>query len=60
MYINDFPCIINKVSHIILFADGTNILVSSSDCKELNSKVNSVYVVFLNGFKIPVGTQIRH
>jgi len=42
VYINDFPCIINKVSHIILFADGTNILVSSSDLNELNSKFNSV------------------
>ena len=42
MYINDFPCIINKVSHTILFADDTNILVSSSDFNELNSKLNSV------------------
>ena len=38
VYINDFPCIINKVSH----ADDTNILVSSSDRDELNSKLNSV------------------
>jgi len=29
VYINDFPCIINKISHTILFADDTNILVSS-------------------------------
>ena len=42
MYINDFPCIINKVSHTILFADGTNILVCSIDLNELNSKLNSV------------------
>ena len=42
VYINDFPCIINKVSHSILFADDTNILVSSSDHDELNSKLNSV------------------
>ena len=42
VYINDFPCIINKVSHTILFADGTNILVSSNDHNELNSRVNSV------------------
>jgi hypothetical protein len=27
VYINDFPCIMNKVSHIILFADDSNILV---------------------------------
>ena len=42
VYINDFSCIVNKVSHTILFADGANIIVSSSDHKELNSKVNSV------------------
>jgi len=42
VYINDFPCIINKVSHTILFADDTNILVSSSDLNELNSKLSSV------------------
>ena len=34
--INDSPCIINKVSDTILFAD--DILVSSSDLNELNSK----------------------
>jgi len=39
MYIKDFPCIINKVSNTILFADDTNILVSSSDLNELNSKI---------------------
>ena len=42
VYINDFPCIINKVSHTILFADDTNIRVSSSDLNELNSKLSSV------------------
>ena len=42
VYINDFPCIINKISLTILFADDTNILVSSSDLNELNSKLNSV------------------
>jgi hypothetical protein len=42
MDINDFPCIINKVSHIILFADDTNILVSYSDLNEPNSILNSV------------------
>ena len=52
VYINDFPCIINKVSHTILFADDTNFLVSSIDFTELNSKLNSVLHVFLSGFKI--------
>jgi len=42
VYINDFPCIINKVSHTILFADGTNVLVSSNDHNELYSKLNSI------------------
>jgi hypothetical protein len=42
VYINDFPCIINKISHTILFADDTNILVSSSDLNELDSKLNSI------------------
>jgi len=35
---NDFPCVVNKVSHAILYADDTNILVSASDLNELNSK----------------------
>jgi hypothetical protein len=34
--VNDFPRIINKISHTILFADDTNIFVSSSDLNELN------------------------
>ena len=42
VYINDFPCIINKISHTILCADDTNIRISSSDLNELNSKLNSV------------------
>jgi hypothetical protein len=42
VYINDFPCIINKVAHTILYADDTNILVLASDQNELNSKLNLV------------------
>jgi len=42
VYTNDFPCTINKVSHTILFADDTNILVSSINLNKLNSKLNSV------------------
>jgi len=42
VYINDFPSIMNKVSHTSLFADDTNILVSSNDLNELNSKLSSV------------------
>ena len=40
--INDFSCIINEISHTILFADDTNILIHFSDLNELNSKLNSV------------------
>jgi len=47
----DFPCIINKVSHTILCADDTNILVSSSDLNELNSKLNSVLRCIFKCFK---------
>jgi len=42
VYINDFPRITNKVYHTIIFAEDTNILVSSSDLNELNSKLSSV------------------
>ena len=37
VYINDFLCIINKVSHTSLLADDTDILATSSDLNELNS-----------------------
>jgi hypothetical protein len=42
VHVNDFPCIINKVSHTILFADDTNILISSNDLIELNYILNTV------------------
>jgi hypothetical protein len=42
LYIYDFPCIINKVSHTTLFTNDTNILASSRDLNELNSELNSV------------------
>jgi len=51
VYINDFPWIINKVSHTILLADDTNILVSSSDLNELNSKLQSVLHCISKWFK---------
>ena len=51
VYINDFPCITNKISHTILFADDTNILVSSSDLNELNSKLNSLLCCISKWFK---------
>ena len=42
LYVNDFPYVINKISRTILFADGTNIFVFSSDLNELNSNLNSL------------------
>jgi hypothetical protein len=36
VYIIDFPCIINKVADTILFADDTNILISSNNFTEFN------------------------
>ena len=42
MYINDFPKIIIKLSHTLLFADDTIILVTSTNCIELNQKLNSI------------------
>jgi hypothetical protein len=52
VYSNDFPCTINKVSHTILFADCTNILVSSSELNELNSKLNSALRCISKWFQI--------
>jgi hypothetical protein len=48
VYINDFPCIINKVSNTILFADDTNILVSSGDLNKLNSVLCCISKWFQN------------
>jgi hypothetical protein len=42
VYIDGFRCFINKVFHTVLFADDTNIFVSSSDRNELNYKIHSV------------------
>jgi hypothetical protein len=52
VYNNDFPSIIGKVSHTILFADDTNILVSSSDHIELNTKLNKVFCCISEWFQI--------
>jgi hypothetical protein len=52
VYSNDFPCAINKVSHTIPFAYCTNILVSSSELNELNSKLNSALRCISKWFQI--------
>ena len=43
--------LINKISYSILFADDTNILVSSSELNERNSKLNSVQCCISKWFK---------
>jgi hypothetical protein len=42
VYMNDVPCIVNKVSDIIIFPDDTNILISCNSFTKLNSKLNTV------------------
>ena len=42
IYINNFPKIINKISHTLLFSDDTSILVTSSNYIEVNQKSNSI------------------
>ena len=42
IYLNDFPKIINQLSHIILFADDTSIFVTSTNYNELHQKLNSI------------------
>ena len=41
IYINDFPNIILKLSHSLLFADDSSVLVTSTNYVELNQKLNS-------------------
>lgn len=41
IYINDFPNIIKKLCHSLLFADDTSVLVTSTNYIELNRKLNS-------------------
>jgi hypothetical protein len=40
MYIDDLPKVMNKLSHAILYADDTNIIVTVTNYNELQNKVN--------------------
>ena len=40
IYINDIPNIMDELSHAILCADNTNIIVTSTDHKDLHKTVN--------------------
>ena len=42
IYMNDIPKIINKLSHTILIADDTSILVTPTDYIELNQILHSI------------------
>ena len=42
IYMNDIPKIIKKLSHTILIADDTSILVTSTDNIELNQKLHPI------------------
>ena len=47
IYINDFPKIINKLSHTILFAEGTSIVVISTNYIKLNQRLNcNLHLIF--------------
>jgi hypothetical protein len=50
IYVNDFPILIRKYSHIILFADDTSILATASNYAELNQNLN--VLVLYTWFKI--------
>ena len=41
IHINNFPNIIKKLSHSLLFADDTSVLITSTNYMELNQKFNS-------------------
>jgi hypothetical protein len=41
VYMNEFPKIINKLSHTRLFAVDTSIVVTSTNYSELNQKLHS-------------------
>ena len=39
VYINDLPRHINRFTNVVLFADGTSILITETNCKNLNQKI---------------------
>jgi hypothetical protein len=52
IYINGFPILIRKYSHIILFADDTSILATSNNYAELNQNFNFLLHHTSKWFKI--------
>ena len=50
--INDIPKIMDKLSHTILYADDTNIMVASTDCIDLYKTVNVTLQLSSEWFQI--------
>ena len=61
-YNNDFPKIINKLSHSILFAEDTSIVVTFTNYIEINQKLNSDLHLIFKWFQTSylVLKQIKH
>jgi hypothetical protein len=51
LYINNFPAAINKSSTPILFADGTNIVITDGNPGNINTKLNINLKLVHNWFK---------
>ena len=52
MYINDLPKIMDKLSHTILYADDTNITVTSTDYNDLHKILNVTLQLIIELFQI--------
>jgi hypothetical protein len=50
--INDLPQIMDKLSHTKLYADDTNITVTSTDCNDLHKTVNVTLQLISGWFQI--------
>jgi hypothetical protein len=51
--INDVPKLMDKLSHTILYADDTNIIVTSTDCNDLHKTVNVTLQILDSLFRAP-------
>jgi len=49
--INDLPKLMDKLSHTILCADDTNIIVTSTDCNDLHKTVNVTLQILDSWFR---------
>jgi hypothetical protein len=50
--INDLRKIMDKLSHTTLYADDTNIIVTSADCNDLHKTVNVILQLISEWFQI--------